>query len=131
MTAKKKNEESESSLSQDRVRNIIRLGFASVLGLTFMLGILGLYQLDKIKTNMVTIVEVGNEKTALAIKMRDAILARALSLQRMLTTSDYFRRDAELQRYYQYSGDYRKAREQLFSMETTKKERELHHALRV
>ena len=42
----------DSRLSQDRVRNIIRLGFASVLGLTFVLGILGLYQLDKIKTNI-------------------------------------------------------------------------------
>ena len=124
-------EEINQDLSQDRVRNIIRLGFASVLGLTFVLGILGLYQLDKIKTNMTTIVEVGNEKTSLAIKMRDAILSRALSLQRMLITNDYFRRDMELQRYYKYSGDYRKAREKLFSMQTTEKERELHQALQL
>jgi signal transduction histidine kinase/CheY-like chemotaxis protein/HPt (histidine-containing phosphotransfer) domain-containing protein len=122
---------SDSSLSQDRVRNIIRLGFASVLGLTFLLGIVGLYQLNEIKTNMTTIVEVGNEKTALAIKMRDAILSRALSLQRMLITNDYFKRDMELQRYYTYSGDYRQAREKLFSMQTTEKERELHEALQL
>ena len=129
--SKRKTEQRDSSLSQDRVRNIIRLGFASVLGLTFMLGLLGLYQLDKIKTNMTTIVEVGNEKTALAIKMRDAILSRALSLQRMLITNDYFRRDQELQRYYEYSGDYRIAREKLFAMRTTEKERELHEALQL
>jgi len=125
------SDRSDSSLSQDRVRNIIRLGFASVLGLTFLLGIVGLYQLDKIKTNMTTIVEVGNEKTALAIKMRDAILSRALSLQRMLITNDYFRRDQELQLYYKYSGDYRIAREKLFAMHTTDKERELHEALQL
>lgn len=131
VNANSKSDQSDSSLSQNRVRNIIRLGFASVLGLTFLLGIVGLYQLDKIKTNMTTIVEVGNEKTALAIKMRDAILSRALSLQRMLITNDYFRRDMELQRYYTYSGDYREAREKLFSMQTTEKERELHEALQL
>lgn len=131
MSARNQQQNSDSNLSQDRVRNIIRLGFASVLGLTFVLGILGLYQLDKIKTNMTTIVEVGNEKTSLAIKMRDAILSRALSLQRMLITNDYFRRDMELQRYYKFSGDYRKAREKLFSMQTTDKERELHQALQL
>ena len=125
------NDYSETSLSQDRVRNIIRLGFASVLGLTFLLGILGLYQLDKIKTNMTSIVEVGNEKTSLAIKMRDAILSRALSLQRMLITNDYFRRDMELQNFYKFSGDYRQAREKLFEMQTTGKERELHEALQL
>jgi len=96
-----------------------------------VLGILGLYQLDKVKSNMTTIVEVGNEKTSLAIKMRDAILSRALSLQRMLITNDYFRRDLELQRFYKFSGDYRVAREKLFSMQTTEKERELHEALQL
>ena len=114
---------------QLRVRNVIRLGFTAVLGLTFCLGILGLYQLHSFKASMSTIVEVGNEKTALAIKMRDAIRMRALTIQRMLATNDFFQRDQELQKYYEYSGMYRNARELLFSMKMTREERELHQAL--
>ena len=124
-------DDKDSTLTTERVRNIIRLGFASVLGLTFLLGVVGIYQLNQIKANMTNIVEVGNEKTSLAIKMRDAILSRALSSQRMLVTRDYFRRDLELQKYYRYSGEYRKAREKLFAMQTTDEERELHEALQL
>ena len=126
-----KNHQNDYTTESDqlRVRNIIRLGFTAVLGLTFFLGILGLYQLHSFKTSMSTIVEVGNEKTALAIKMRDAIRMRALTIQRMIATTDYFQRDQELQEYYEYSGMYRNAREMLFSMEMTREERELHQAL--
>ena len=128
---KNKQEQSNAEHEQSRIRNIIRLGFAGVLGLTFILGLLGLYQFYTLKKNMATIVEVGNEKTALAIKMRDAIRLRALSVQSMLATDDYFRRDQELQNYYAFSGMYRTARSALLSMDMTDEERDLHKALQI
>jgi len=128
---KNKLEQNNAEHEQSRIRNIIRLGFAGVLGLTFILGLLGLYQFYTLKKNMATIVEVGNEKTALAIKMRDAIRLRALSVQSMLATDDYFRRDQELQNYYAYSGMYRMARTALLSMDMTVEERDLHKALQI
>lgn len=112
-----------------RIRNIVRLGFAAVLGLTFMLGVLGLYQIHNLKTTMKNIVDVGNEKTALAIQMRDAIRLRALTVQRMLATNDYFLRESELLTYYKYSGMYREAREVLFALPMTNEERHIHEAL--
>jgi signal transduction histidine kinase/DNA-binding response OmpR family regulator len=114
---------------QSRIRNIVRLGFAAVLGLTFLLGMVGLYQLHKFKTTMTHIVDVGNEKTALAIRMRDAIRLRALTVQRMLATDDYFSRDRELLQYYEYSGMYREARQALFAMPMTDEERQIHKTL--
>jgi signal transduction histidine kinase/CheY-like chemotaxis protein len=114
---------------QSRIRNIVRLGFAAVLGLTFLMGILGLYQLHNTKTAMSHIVEVGNEKTALALKMRDAIRLRALTVQRMLATDDYFVRDQDLLQFYEYSGMYRNARHALFSMPMTDEERQIHETL--
>jgi len=125
------NAQHNAEHEQFRIRNIIRLGFAAVLGLTFILGLLGLYQFYTLKSNMATIVEVGNEKTALAIKMRDSIRLRALTVQSMLATDDYFRRDQELQNYYAYSGMYRTARTALLAMDMTKEERELHKALQI
>jgi len=126
---KTQNYQIAAQSDQLRVRNVIRLGFTAVLGLTFCLGMLGLYQLHSFKTSMTNIVQVGNEKTALAIKMRDSIRLRALSIQRMLATNDHFKRDEELQKYYEYSGMYRNAREALFAMEMTREERDLHQAL--
>jgi len=128
---KSKQEQNNAEHEQSRIRNIIRLGFAVVLGLTFILGLLGLYQFYTLKKNMANIVEVGNEKTALAIKMRDAIRLRALSVQSMLATDDYFRRDQELQNYYTYSGMYRMARTALMSMDMTSEEKDLHKALQI
>lgn len=107
----------------------MRLGFAAVLGLTFLLGIVGLYQLHKFKATMTHIVDVGNEKTAMAIRMRDAIRLRALTVQRMLATDDYFTRDRELLKYYEYSGMYREARQALFAMPMTDEERQIHKTL--
>ena len=124
-----KNSNDNSELEQIRIRNIVRLGFASVLGLTFVLGILGLYQIHNFKSTLTNIVDVGNEKTALAIKMRDAIRLRALTVQRMLATDDYFRRDDELLTYYEYSGMYREAREALFAFPMTNEERHIHETL--
>ncbi|WP_455222870.1 response regulator [Kaarinaea lacus] len=125
----RKSYASRSATEQLRIRNIIRLGFAAVLGLTFCLGILGLYQLHNSKTSMTEIVELGNEKISLAIKMRDAIRLRALTIQRMLATDDYFRRDEALLQFYQYSGDYRAAKEELFRMEMTTAEKQIHETL--
>ncbi|WP_455202498.1 ATP-binding protein [Kaarinaea lacus] len=119
----------KSETEQVRIRNIVRLGFTAVLGLTFCLGVLGLYQLHNFKAGMTNIVEQGNEKISLAIKMRDAIRLRALIVQRMLATDDYFRRDDLLQQYYEYSGMYRDARETLFGMEITAKEQQFHETL--
>ena len=120
---------SKSEAEQARIRNIVRLGFTAVLGLTFCLGVLGLYQLHNFKASMANIVEQGNEKISLAIKMRDAIRLRALTVQRMLATDDYFRRDDLLQQYYEYSGMYREARETLFAMQITGEEQQFHDSL--
>ena len=119
----------KSEADQARIRNVVRLGFAAVLGLTFCLGVLGLYQLHNFKSSMTNIVEQDNEKISLAVKMRDAIRLRALIVQRMLATDDYFRRDDLLQQYYEYSGMYRVARETLFAMEITAEEKQFHEPL--
>jgi len=124
-----KQKANKSETEQARVRNIIGLGFAAVLGLTFCLGVLGLYQLHNFKASITNIVEQGNEKISLAIKMRDAIRLRALTVQRMLATADYFRRDTLIQQYYEYSGMYRVARETLFAMEITAEEQQFHDTL--
>ncbi|MCI0505603.1 MAG: ATP-binding protein [Gammaproteobacteria bacterium] len=125
-----KQRTSKPATEQARIRNIIRLGFASVLGLTFCLGVLGLYQLHNSKSSLINIVELGNEKISLAIKMRDAIRLRALTVQRMLATDDYFRRDEELQQYYEHSGVYRIAQQALLTMQMTAEEKQIHETLR-
>jgi signal transduction histidine kinase/CheY-like chemotaxis protein/HPt (histidine-containing phosphotransfer) domain-containing protein len=79
---------------------------------------------------MINIVELGNEKISLAIKMRDAIRLRALAIQRMLATDDYFRRDEELLQFYSYSGAYREAQEALLKIEMTAAEQQIHESLR-
>lgn len=107
------------------IRNIMRLGFASVLGLIFCLGILGLIQLHSSKSGMINIVELGDEKISLAIKMRDAIWLRALIIQRMRATDDFFRRDEKLKQFDEYSGAYQRAQDALSKMAMTAEETQL------
>jgi signal transduction histidine kinase/CheY-like chemotaxis protein/HPt (histidine-containing phosphotransfer) domain-containing protein len=118
------------SAEQKQLVRAIRLGFAVVLGLTVILGGMGLYQLNSVNASMSKIVTVNNSKIALASAMRDAIRLRALSINKMLATQDYFKRDAELLKFYEYAGDYRQAREQLIAMGMDRREKTIIETLR-
>jgi len=114
-----------------RIANVVRMGFVSILVLLFALGIITLVQLNKFSGNLESIVEVYNKKTEYAYDMRDAIRKRAISLYTMLSTDDFFQRDEELLRFYNYAGEYRRAREKLVSLGMDEKEREIHDLLSV
>ncbi|MGD8938622.1 MAG: ATP-binding protein, partial [Gammaproteobacteria bacterium] len=104
------------SSEQKQLVHAIRLGFTVVLALTFILGGIGLYQLNSVNASMSKIVTVNNNKIALASAMRDAIRLRSLSINKMLATQDYFKRDEEILKFYDYARHYREAREQLIAL---------------
>ncbi|MEJ2366288.1 MAG: MCP four helix bundle domain-containing protein [Deltaproteobacteria bacterium] len=106
-----------------RVANVVRTGFIVILVLLLLLGSITLYQLNKFNENIETIVNIYNKKTEYAYDMRDAIRKRAISLYTMLSTDDYFSRDEELLRFYDYAGEYRKARESQQGHEVSRKSR--------
>lgn len=112
-----------------RVAHVVRLGFIAILVLLLALGFISLYQLNKFNTNLERIVEVYNKKTEYAYDMRDAIRKRAISLYTMLSTDDFFFRDEELQRFYNYAGEYRRAREKLVNLGMDIQERDIHERL--
>ena len=91
------------SSEQKQLVHAIRLGFTVVLALTFILGGIGLYQLNSVNASMSKIVTVNNNKIALASAMRDAIRLRSLSINKMLATQDYFKRDEEILKFYDYA----------------------------
>jgi len=45
----------------------------------------------------------------MATQMRDAIRMRQIALFSMITEQDPFKRDAEIMKFYNYAGDYRRA----------------------
>ncbi|MCG6969650.1 MAG: response regulator [Gammaproteobacteria bacterium] len=108
---------------QRQLVRAIRLGFAVVLGLTVILGGIGLHQLNSVNASMSKIVTVNNSKIALASAMRDAIRLRALSINKMLSTRDYFKRDEELIKFYDYARNYREARAQLIALGMDEREK--------
>ncbi len=108
---------------QKQLVHAIRLGFAVVLALTFILGGIGLYQLNSVNASMSKIVTVNNYKIALASAMRDAIRLRSLSINKMLATEDYFKRDEEVLKFYDYARSYREAREQLIALGMDEREK--------
>ena len=111
------------SAEQKQLVRAIRLGFAVVLTLTVILGGIGLYQLNSVNASMSKIVTVNNSKIALASAMRDAIRLRSLSINKMLATEDYFKRDAEILKFYDYARSYRQAREQLMALGMDEREK--------
>ena len=122
----------ETSLSETAPPNdehsqlirVVRHGFALLLTLTVILGGIGLYQLNSVNTSM-SVVSVNNAKITLALAMRDAIRLRALAINKMLATADYFKRDSELLKFYDYAQSYRDARDQLVAMDLDRRESDI------
>ena len=111
------------NFEQKQLVHAIRLGFALVLALIFILGGFGLYQLNSVNASMSKIVTINNHKIALASAMRDAIRLRSLSINKMLATEDYFKRDEEILKFYEYARSYREAREQLIALGMDEREK--------
>ena len=109
--------------------HVVRMGFSALLVLVFMLAAISLFRLNEFNNNMEAIVDIHNQKAALAFGMRDAIRKRAISIYSMLATDDYFARDVELQRFYSYAGDYRNNREKLVNLGLDERETEIHQRL--
>ena len=114
---------------KDNTHLFITVGFLAVLALMFSLVSVSLFQLQAINESMENLVEITNEKTATANNMRDAIRMRGSSLKTMQLTDDIFERDEEHQRFINYGGKYRKAREQLVNLGMNDEETEIHDQL--
>lgn len=130
----KKNEIIDSDAGQAehrRLIHVVRMGFGAVLVLVLVLSAISLYRLKEFNTNMERIVDVHNKKVVLAFGMRDAIRQRATSIYTMLATDDIFIRDAESLRFYSFAGEYRNMRDELVSLGSDEKEKEIHKKLEV
>jgi diguanylate cyclase (GGDEF)-like protein len=114
---------------KDNTRTLITFGFIATLGLMFSLTAISLVQLNKSNSSLEKLVEVTNRKTAVANEMREAIRLRADSLQHMQLTGDVFDRDEEYQRFINYAGVYRQAREQLVRLGMDDNESRIHDLL--
>ncbi len=114
---------------KDNTRTLVTIGFLAVLGLMFSLTAISLVQLQEINHDMERLVEVTNRKTAAANTMRDAIRLRANSLKAMQLTDDPFARDEEQQRFMNYAGSYREARETLVRLGMDDNESRIHDQL--
>lgn len=127
----KKSENVISNLSEDAVdhslaANVVRMGFTAILALVISLAAVSLYLLNEFNENLESVVGVHNKKTEYVYGMRDAIRKRAISLYTMLSTDDAFDRDEELQKFYEYAGEFRKKRIKLLSLGIDESEREVH-----
>ena len=101
---------------KDNTRMLVAFGFLAVLVLMVSLVSISLVQMQTINESMESLIEITNQKTAAANDMRDAIRLRASSLMTMRLTKDIFDRDEEHQRFINYAGKYRIAREKLVSL---------------
>jgi signal transduction histidine kinase/CheY-like chemotaxis protein len=113
-------------------KNIIRtvtIGFGLILILGLLVAFASLQQANALRDNLTRIVEINNQKTKLALEMRELIRLRQLSLHRMLSMNDPFDIDDETQRFYEYAGHYRKARAAILALPMSEQERMVHKSL--
>ncbi len=115
--------------SQNNSKQLITLGFGTVIVLVILLAIVTMNRVNSVKTSFARVVEVNNAKIELAMTMREAIRLRKISLHKMLITEDVFERDDELLKFYDYAGIYRIAREKLATFEPTKEESSINSRL--
>lgn len=110
---------------KDRSKLPITIGFSLVLLLILALVVISLSQLKNINMSLSTLVEETNIKLQSANSMRDAIRLRADSLKKMRLMDDPFLRDEELMKFYQYSGIFRSARENLVQVPMSPEESDI------
>ena len=115
--------------SQNNSKQLIALGFGTVIVLVILLAIVTMDRVNSVKTSFARVVEVNNAKIELAMTMREAIRLRKISMHKMLITDDVFERDDELLKFYSYAGAYRIAREKLATFEPSKEESNINSRL--
>ncbi len=115
--------------TSNRITRSIALGFGTIVVIVTTLTFVFLHQLNELSRNTTKIVNINGVKTELIYQLRDAIRLRALSLQIMAGTDDYFLRDEEKQRFYSYATRYRLGRIKLDQMAMNAEEKKLHAKL--
>jgi len=99
-----------------RINRIVLSGFAAILSLVLLSLFVVSSHFKEVTYQFNQVVVTNNAKVQLAYDMRDSIRLRKTSIDKMLATDDVFDRDEELQYFYQYAGDYRKARDKLIKL---------------
>jgi diguanylate cyclase (GGDEF)-like protein/PAS domain S-box-containing protein len=106
-------------------KTLLRTGFATILGLMFLVATVSLSMLHTSSHNIEQLVHANNTKTALIHQMRFAARERTLSLQSMIILDDPFRQDEEWMRINANGAAFAAARMRLLVTELTPIEREL------
>lgn len=103
----------------------IGLGFA--VALTLMLAVIGLgvTQMSRLNIELSNVVSVNNVKTRLASEMRDALRDRQMLMHNIVVSIDPWEKNTLFMQFLDYGERYSKDRQQLGSMLTTAKEKQL------
>ncbi len=91
-------------------------GFAVVLVLMISLALVGLNQMSSINARLERIVNENNKKVEYASIMRDSLRQRIISMHTIVSATDNFAKDEELQRFYADGTSFTTARQKLDQM---------------
>ena len=117
--------ERQSKASVHSMSALLKKGFSLILILIVILASVNIFQLNKTKQQLNTLVFTNIQKMTLGSIMRDSIRLRSISMYKMLETEDYFERDEEISKFFDYAAEYRKARDKQVSLGITELEKQL------
>ena len=112
-------------LRPSSTKNILRLGFAVILGLMFVVASVSLSMLDTSSKRIKDLVRENNTKANLIHEMRSAGRERIIHLQNMLVLEDRFQQDEQWILLNQRGSDFAAARLQLMEHNLSRIERQL------
>jgi len=112
-----------------RINRIVLAGFGAILSLVLLSVFVVSSHFKEVTYQFNKVVITNNTKVQLAYDMRDAIRQRKTSIHNMLATDDVFDRDEELQFFYKYAGDYRRAQNKLTKLLDSDEEKNLNKKL--
>ena len=117
--------ERQSKASVHSMSALLKKGFSLILILIVILASVNIFQLNKTKQQLNTLVFTNIQKMTLGSIMRVSIRLRSISMYKMLETEDYFERDEEISKFFDYAAEYRKARDKQVSLGITELEKQL------
>jgi len=114
-----------SDLRRTSATQGIRAGFALVMALIVLLGLIGVVYMRSVNDEIRAVVDEHNRKAQYAHDMYIAARERAMQLQAIIDEPDPFARDAMVPRYHEIAGVFRQAREALLGLPLSHQEYKL------
>ncbi len=112
-------------IKQDNTKTIISVGFFAVLALMITVVAIAIATMERINSDMSTLIRDTEQKTSRAYQMRDVIRLRSSAVRSLLQINDPIEREKIFDQLVTHTQTYKESRQELISFGANEREQEI------